>query len=116
VNANILSTPNLLTMDNEEAKIVIGKNVPFITGSYAQAAATTGGSVSVNPFQTIERKDVGLTLKVKPQVQRGVRSSCRFCRRCPVSRIDQPGGIITNKRSIESTVLVDDGEIIVLAA
>jgi len=115
VNANILSTPNLLTMDNEEAKIVIGKNVPFITGSYAQAAATTGGSVSVNPFQTIERKDVGLTLKVKPQVAEGGTVKLQILQEVSsIQDTTNQAGIITNKRSIESTVLVDDGEIIVL--
>ena len=62
---NILSTPNLLTLDNEEAKIVIGQNVPFVTGQFTNTGATNG---SVNPFQTIERKDVGLTLRVKPQI------------------------------------------------
>lgn len=115
VNANILSTPNLLTMDNEEAKIVIGKNVPFITGSYAQAAAVTGGSVSVNPFQTIERKDVGLTLKVKPQVAEGGTVKLQILQEVSsIQDTTNQAGIITNKRSIESTVLVDDGEIIVL--
>jgi general secretion pathway protein D len=115
VNANILSTPNLLTMDNEEAKIVIGKNVPFITGSYAQAAATTGGSVSVNPFQTIERKDVGLTLKVKPQVAEGGTVKLQILQEVSsIQDTTNQAGIITNKRSIESTVLVDDGETIVL--
>ena len=62
-DGNILSTPNLLTLDNEEAKIVIGQNVPFVTGQYTN---TGSSSNTVNPFQTIERKDVGLTLKVKP--------------------------------------------------
>jgi general secretion pathway protein D len=115
VNANILSTPNLLTMDNEEAKIVIGKNVPFITGSYAQAASTTGGAVSVNPFQTIERKDVGLTLKVKPQVAEGGTVKLQILQEVSsIQDTTNQAGIITNKRSIESTVLVDDGEIIVL--
>ena len=63
-NTNILSTPNLLTLDNEEAKIVVGQNVPFITGQYA----VTGSATTPTPFQTIERKDVGLTLRVKPQI------------------------------------------------
>ena len=66
-NANILSTPNLLTLDNEEAKIVVGQNVPFITGQYALSGAAT----TPTPFQTIERKDVGLTLRVKPQITEG---------------------------------------------
>lgn len=113
-NANILSTPNLLTMDNEEAKIVIGRNVPFITGSYAQST-TSGAGGPVNPFQTIERRDVGLTLKVKPQIAEGGTVKLQIFQE--VSSIDDQSnvsGIITNKRSIESTVLVDDGQIIVL--
>mgnify|MGYP000380225183 CR=1 FL=1 len=113
-NANILSTPNLLTMDNEEAKIVIGKNVPFITGSYAQST-TSGVGGPVNPFQTIERRDVGLTLQVKPQIAEGGTVKLQIFQE--VSSIDDQSnaaGIITNKRSIESTVLVDDGQIVVL--
>ena len=111
-NANILSTPNLLTLDNEEAKIVIGKNVPFITGQYAQ----TGTATTATPFQTVERKDVGLTLRVKPQISEG--GSVRLQIYQEVSSIDtlttNTAGVVTNKRSIESTVLVDDGRIIVL--
>ena len=113
-DANILSTPNLLTLDNEEAKIVIGQNVPFITGSYAQAAST-GTSASVNPFQTIERKDVGLTLKVKPQVSEGGNIKLQILQEVSnVSDAVNQAGIITNKRAIETTVLVGDGEAIVL--
>ncbi len=110
-NANILSTPALLTLDNEEAKIVVGQNVPFITGQYAQ----TGSSTSVTPFQTIERKDVGLTLRVKPQITEG--GSVRLTIYQEVSRVDStsnPAGIITNKRALESSVTVDDGQIVVL--
>ncbi len=66
-DANVLSTPNLMTLDNEEAKIVIGNNVPFVTGSYAN---TGGNSGAVNPFNTVERKDVGLMLRVRPQIRR----------------------------------------------
>ncbi len=109
--ANILSTPNLLMLDNEEAKIVVGQNVPFITGQYAQ----TGSTTTVTPFQTIERKDVGLTLRVKPQITEG--GTVRLAIYEEVSRIQDttnPAGIITNKRSLESTVLIDDGQIIVL--
>ncbi len=110
-DANILSTPNLLTLDNEEAKIVVGQNVPFITGSYSNP--TTAGT---NPFQTVERKDVGLTLKVKPQIsETGTVKMTVFQE---VSSVDYSKastiGLITNKRSIESNVLVDDGSIIVL--
>jgi general secretion pathway protein D len=70
-NANILSMPNLVTLDNEEAKIVVGKNVPFITGQFTTSAST--GTAGVNPFQTIERKEVGLKLTVKPQIPKAVR-------------------------------------------
>jgi general secretion pathway protein D len=111
VKANILSTPNLLTLDNEEAKITIGQNVPFITGQYAQ----TGTTATVTPFQTVERRDVGLTLRIKPQISEG--GSVRLQIYQEVSSIqDQtnPAGIITNKRSLESSVLVDDGQIIVI--
>ena len=110
-NANILSTPNLLTLDNEEAKIVIGQNVPFITGQYAQ----TGAATTATPFQTIERRDVGLTLRIKPQISEG--GAVRLQIYQEVSSVqDQTNaaGIITNKRSVESMVLADDGQIIVI--
>jgi len=111
-DANVLSTPNLLTLDNEEAKIVIGQNVPFVTGSYAAAAAGT-----TNPFTTIERKDVGLTLRVKPQISENGTIKMQVYQE--VSNVDAKSigskdGLITNKRSIETNVLVDDGSIIVL--
>jgi len=110
-NANILSTPNLLTLDNEEAKIVIGQNVPFITGQYAQ----TGSATTATPFQTIERRDVGLTLRVKPQISEG--GAVRLQIYQEVSSVQDrtnAAGVITNKRAIESTVLVDDGQIVAL--
>jgi general secretion pathway protein D len=110
-NTNILSTPNLLTLDNEEAKIVVGQNVPFITGQYA----VTGSATTPTPFQTIERKDVGLTLRVRPQITEG--GTVRMTIYEEVSRIQDTtnaAGIITSKRSLESTVAVDDGQIIVL--
>jgi len=109
--ANILATPNLLTLDNEEARIVVGQNVPFITGQYAQ----TGSTSTVTPFQTIERRDVGLTLRVRPQITEG--GTVRLNVYEEVSRVvdlSNPAGIITNKRSFESTVLIEDGQIIVL--
>jgi general secretion pathway protein D len=110
---NILSTPTLLTLDNEEAKIVVGKNVAFVTGSFTQGATGTG----TNPFQTFERKDVGLTLKIKPQVSEGGSVKLQISQE--VSSVDAAtssatNGPTTNKRSIDSTVLVDDGQIIVL--
>ena len=112
-DANVLSTPNLLTLDNEEAKIVIGQNVPFVTGQYT---ANNSNSGAVNPFQTIERKDVGLTLRVKPQISENGTVKMQIFQE--VSSIDSKSstsaGLITNKRSIESSVLVDDGSIVVL--
>lgn len=114
-DANILSTPNLLTLDNEEAKIVIGENVPFVTGQYTNA--NVGGNGSVNPFQTIERKDVGLTLRVKPQIAEN--GTVRLTIYQEVSSVDPAtrnalNGPTTRKRTIESNVVVDDGSIVVL--
>ncbi|MCM2253037.1 MAG: type II secretion system protein GspD, partial [Ramlibacter sp.] len=97
------------------AKIVIGQNVPFVTGQYTNATTGTGGTV--NPFQTIERKDVGLTLRVKPQIsENGTVRMQIFQEVSSVegSSINSVSGLITNKRSIESSVLVDDGAIVVL--
>ncbi len=114
-DGNILSTPNLLTLDNEEAKIVIGQNVPFVTGSFTNSAS--GNSGTVNPFQTIERKDVGLTLRVRPQIsENGTVKLAIFQEVSSVqaSSINSATGLITNKRSIESNVLVEDGAIVVL--
>ncbi len=111
---NVLSTPNLLTLDNEEAKIVIGQNVPFVTGQFTN---TNSGTGSVNPFQTIERKDVGLTLKVKPQIsENGTVKLTIFQEVSSVqaSTVAAPNGPTTNKRTIESNVLVDDGSVVVL--
>ena len=113
-STNIISTPNLITMDNEEAKIVVGSNVPFVTGQFTQT-----GTATTNPFQTIERKDVGITLRIKPQVGEGgaVRMQI-YQESSSVSDKVAPGttnaGPSTNKRQIESNVMVDDGGIIVL--
>lgn len=110
-SANILSTPTLLTLDNEEASIVIGQNVPFITGQYA----VTGTSTTPSPFQTVERRDVGLTLKIKPQISEG--GTVRLQIYQEVSSVQDntnPAGVITNKRSVSSMVLVDDGQIVVI--
>jgi general secretion pathway protein D len=113
-DGNVLSTPTLMTIDNEEAKIVVGQNVPFVTGQYTNNNTTNG---SVNPFQTVERKDVGLTLKVKPQIsETGTVKLTIFQEVSSVvpNSVGSSTGLITNKRSIESNVLVDDGSIIVL--
>jgi general secretion pathway protein D len=109
---NILSTPNLLTLDNEEAKIVIGQNVPFVTGSFTNTGGGNNGSV--NPFQTIERKDVGLTLRVKPQISENGTIKMTIFQEVSSVQSTSAAGPITNKRTIESTVLVDDGSVVVL--
>lgn len=116
-DVNLLSTPSITTMDNEEAKIVVGQNVPFRTGS-----TTTGSGGTVNPFTTIQREDVGLTLKVIPHVHDG--NSIRLEIEQEVSEVDQTGTIdigndgsadlITNVRTIETTVLSENGEVVIL--
>ena len=108
-NVNVLSTPNILTIDNEEAKIVVGENVPFITGTQT---STTGGLA--NPFQTIERKDIGLQLKVKPTVSEGGTVKLLLAQEVSDRGPETSAGFITTKRSIDSTILVDDGQIVVL--
>ncbi len=115
-DGNVLSTPNLLTLDNEEAKIVIGQNVPFVTGQYTNANVGAGGG-SVNPFQTIERKDVGLTLRVRPQISENGTVKMQIFQEVSsvqAGSVNSASGLITNKRSIESNVMVDDGSIVVL--
>ena len=114
-SANILSMPNLITLDNEEAKIIVGQNVPFITGQYTTAASST--SAGVSPFQTIERQDIGLTLQVKPQISEG--GTVKMVIHQETSGIDTTvntggAGLATTKRSIDTNVLVNDGQIIVL--
>jgi len=107
---NILSTANIVTLDNEEAKIVVGQNVPFVTGSY-----TTTGTSTTSPFQTIERKDVGLTLRIRPQIgKNGAIRMTILQESSSVASTSSSSGPTTNKRSIESTVVVGDGKIIVL--
>jgi general secretion pathway protein D len=112
LGGNVLSTPNLIALDNEEARIVIGQNVPFITGSFTNTGAAGG---SVNPFQTVERKDVGLTLKVKPQIgEGGTVRMVIYQENSSVSSTSATAGPTTDKSAIETTVVVDDGAIMVL--
>ena len=110
-NTNILSTPNIVTLDNEEAELIVGQNLPFVTGSFTG----TGSTNPQNPFQTIERQDVGLTLKVTPQINEG--DTVQMVIEQEVSSVI-PGtieqGIATRKRSIKTSVLVDDGGILIL--
>jgi len=112
--ANILSMPNLITLDNEEATVIVGQNVPLISGQFTTAAS--GGAAGVNPFQTVDRKDIGLKLRVRPQISEG--GSIKMSIYQESSSIDttqtNAAGLITNMRAINTNVLVDDGQIIVL--
>ena len=108
--SNLLSTPSILTMDNEEAYIVVGENVPFVTGS----VTTTGGTA--NPYTSIERKDVGITLKVVPQI--GDDGTVRLAVEQEVSDVKSNKGqaqdLVTSKRAIKTSVLAENGQTIVL--
>ncbi len=113
---NILSAPNLLTLDNEEAKIVVGRNVPFITGQFTNTG-TGGAGGATNPFQTIERKDVGLTLRVKPQISEDGQVRLQVFQENSGVEGDttsNANGPTTTKQSIETNVMVADGGILVL--
>ncbi|MQA38667.1 type II secretion system secretin GspD [Rugamonas aquatica] len=111
-NANVLSTPNMITLDNELATISVGQNVPVLTGQF-----TTTSGTNNNPFQTIDRKEVGLTLKVRPQISEG--GTVKLAIYHETSSVDKTtltatAGITINKRVIENNVIADDGQIIVL--
>jgi general secretion pathway protein D len=116
-SGNVLSTPTLLTLDNEEARIMVGQNVPIVTGSYTN---TGSSSTSLNPFQTYDREDVGITLRVRPQISQD--GSIKLVVYQEVSSIvagtndisTNPAGPTTNKQAIESSVIVNDGQIVVL--
>ena len=112
-SSNVLSKPNLLTLDNQEARIIIGNNVPFVTGSYA----TSGGNSTVNPFTTVERKDVGLMLRIRPTINENGTVKLTVSQEASsidASTLNNTNGPSTSKRSIESTVLVDDGSIVMI--
>jgi general secretion pathway protein D len=114
-DSNVLSTPNLITLDNQEAKIVVGQNVPVVTGSYA--TPTANAATSVTAFNTFDRIDVGVTLHVKPQITEGGVLKMQLYQEDSTvdpTTVTNPGGVTINKRSIQSTILCDDGEIVVL--
>ncbi|NIF17755.1 type II secretion system secretin GspD [Pantoea sp. Cy-639] len=110
--SNVLSTPNLLTLDNEAASIFVGQTIPFVSGQYV----TDGGGNSNNPFQTIQREEVGLRLNVRPQISEG--GTVKLDVYQEVSSVDQrassAAGTVTNKRAIDTSILLDDGQIMVL--
>jgi general secretion pathway protein D len=113
-NSNLLSTPSLLTLDNQKAEILVGQNVPFQTGSY-----TTDAAGASNPFTTIERQDVGVSLKVTPHINEGATLRLEIEQEISsiaptVSRDSQAVDLVTNKRKIKSTILAENGQVIVL--
>ena len=124
-NSNILSTPTILTLDNEEAEIVVGQEVPFVTGTFnngfnnsaTQNADGTVTSSVGSGFQTIERKDVGIKLKIKPQISDGDTIQLEILQEISsvsTAAVAGQSDLITNRRSIEATVQADDGQVIVL--
>jgi general secretion pathway protein D len=109
-NTNILATPSVVTLDNEEASIVVGQNVPFLTGSYT---TTTGDAT--NPFQTVSRQDVGITLKITPQINEGNTIKMQILQEISnLTPASTTVDIIIGKREITTNVMVDDGQILVL--
>ncbi|MBI2382934.1 MAG: type II secretion system secretin GspD [Gammaproteobacteria bacterium] len=116
-DTNILSTPTLVTMDNEEAKFAAGQEVPFLTGRFTQTGTTTGTAGVVNPFQTIERKDVGLTLGITPQINEG--NNIKLKVNLEISSLLAGGvagasDLVTTKRTLTNTVNVESGQILVI--
>ncbi|MDH4124684.1 MAG: type II secretion system secretin GspD [Gammaproteobacteria bacterium] len=113
-DTNIISTPSIVTTDNEEASINVGQEVPFVTGSYSNTG--TGGGGVVNPFQTINREQVGVKLTITPQINEGDSLLLKISQE--ISSIAQSAAgavdLITNERTLETTVIVDDGQILVL--
>ncbi|HSQ05967.1 MAG TPA: type II secretion system protein GspD, partial [Burkholderiales bacterium] len=110
---NVLSTPSIMTLDNEEARILVGSNIPLVSGSYAQ----TGAAATVSPFQTFDRRDIGTQLRVKPQISQGGTVRLQIYQETSSvdpATVNDPKGVTTNKRTIESTVVIDDNDILVL--
>jgi general secretion pathway protein D len=109
---NLLSTPSIVTLDNQQAEIVVGENVPFITGEYT---TSTSGTSSSNPFRTVERKDVGISLKVKPQINEGNTITMEIEQEVSNLSGDSTGvDVITSKRSLKTMVQLQDGELLIL--
>lgn len=111
-STNILSTPTLVTLDNEEAEIVVGEEVPFVTGVFSTVGTTT---TPTNPFQTIKRQNVGITLKVKPQINEG--DAIKLDIEQKIDSLSTKAGavdLITNTRSIRTSIIVDDGQLVIL--
>lgn len=109
-DSNILSTPSLLVMDNEEAEFLVGENIPYVTGSF-----TTNTNGSSNPFQTVKRQDVGIKLNIKPQISEGNTIALNIYQEVSnVISVDAQQGPTTGKRALKTTVLVEDDQVLVL--
>ncbi len=115
-NSNIISTPSIVTLDNEEAEIKVAQEVPFITGQYASTGVQQGGAGFVNPFTTVQREEVGNILKITPQINRGDTVMLKIEQESSSLSQGVEGAVdlITNKRTISTTVMVEDGGVIVL--
>jgi len=112
-DTNIISTPSIVTTDNEEASLNVGQEVPFVTGSFTN----TGGNVgAVNPFQTIQRESIGVKLTITPQINEGNSLLLNIAQEISTIASSSEGAVdlITNERIVETTVIVDDGQILVL--
>jgi len=112
-DANLLSTPSIVTLDNQEAEIIVGQNVPFLTGEFSSTGASSG---AVNPFRTIERQDIGISLKVKPQINEGNTITMTIDQEVSNISGSSTGAVdlVTNKRSLKTVVQLEDGELLVL--
>jgi general secretion pathway protein D len=115
-DSNLLSTPSIVTLDNQEAEIVVGQNVPFVTGEFSSTTTGSTSNAIANPFRTIERQDVGISLKVKPQINEGNSISMDIQQEVSNISGSSTGAVdlITNKRSLKTTVMLEDGELLVL--
>jgi len=112
-DSNLLSTPSIVTLDNQEAQIVVGQNVPFVTGEFS---STSGATSVANPFRTIERQDIGISLKVKPQINEGNTITLDIDQEVSNISGSSTGAVdlVTNKRALKTVVQLDDGELLVL--
>ncbi|MGB5490369.1 MAG: hypothetical protein WBM76_06025, partial [Woeseiaceae bacterium] len=112
-NTNIISTPSIVTTDNEEASLNVGQEVPFVTGSFSNTGSTGG---AVNPFQTIQRQQIGVKLAITPQINEGDSMMLKLSQEISSIATSAEGAVdlVTNQRIVETTVIVDDGQILVL--
>jgi general secretion pathway protein D len=112
-DTNIISTPSIVTTDNEEASLNVGQEVPFVTGSFSNTGGTGG---AVNPFQTIQREQVGVSLTITPQINEGDSILLKIAQEISNISASATGAVdlITNERTIDTTVIVNDGDILVL--